>query len=278
MAQDPLTLAIPWVEKQLGRPLNQNGGWPEVDISESTDKNPFVLFRTGMAVHGVVCEEWLDDVRAVSESLHPDLLFSPVGCYDLSRITLKVPARGTHPGGTGIWGPVPAYVADSEMWKPIDTGSVIKLSPHQLSEVDWKTFWHCYEKDRLTAFGIYESGNLVALATVKDDGAGLMEIGVDVSPEAKGRRLGSAVVSAVGNWVLDNDGTIFATAAAWNVPSTRNLRSLGMEYAFSGLWAEPAPFRQPPQTLGSPAPGVEMINHYPDWATNKDIKPSPEDL
>jgi RimJ/RimL family protein N-acetyltransferase len=227
-----------------------------------------------MSINMRVCDEWLAGVSAISSQLHPDLLFSPVGCYDLTRITLSTPADRAHPAGTTVWGPVPAYVADREMWSPINDPRPRKLSAAEFDAVDWKVFWHCAKNDVLAAFGIFEGDSMVAMATVAKRAGGLMEVGVDVVPGALGRQLGSAVVSAAGNWVLDNGGVIYATAAAWNVPSSRNLRRLGMEYAYSALVGEPAPFKQPPQPLGAPLPGAAMINRYPEWAMNKDIRPS----
>jgi hypothetical protein len=31
---------------------------------------------------------------------------------------------------------------------------------------------------------------------------------------------------------------------------------------------------KPPQPIGAPLPGAEMINPYPEWAMNKNFRPS----
>lgn len=267
-----LELALPWIERTLGAPPLLDVAWPEVGIVAQDAAHragpPLVAFRTGMAVNVSAREGWLPRVEAVCRDMHPDLLFSALGTYDLSRITL--------PDGFGVWGPVPHYLADETTWRPVEDDRPVRMSQDQLEAVDWQIFWHCGSEGQLATFGIYESGRLAALATVTDQGERMWEIGVDVVPDSGGRRLGSAVVSAAGNWILENGGLIYATAAAWNVPSSRNLRTLGMRYVFSTLVARPAPFRMPPQPLGSPLPGAEMRDQYPRWAMNRDILPKGE--
>lgn len=268
-----LELALPWIERSLGAPARLDVTWPEVRVATqaaSTDRTglSLVVFRTGMAVNALAREDWIPRIEAVCRDMHPDLLFSALGAYDLSRITL--------PDGFGVWGPVPHYLANETTWRPVEDDRPVRLSQDQLKAVDWRIFWHCGSKDQLAAFGIYEDDRLVALATVTDQGERMWEIGVDVAPDSVGRRLGSAVVSAAGNWILENGGFIYATAATWNVPSSRNLRTHGMSYVFSTLVARSAPFRVPPQPLGSPLPGVEMRDQYPRWAMNHDILPKEE--
>jgi hypothetical protein len=266
-------LALPWAEKTLGAPLRRDIAWPNVNLVAKPAAwdgpgAPFIAYRTGMAVNVALREGWLARVEALCRDMHPDLLFSALGTYDLGRIML--------PDGFGVWGPVPHYLADVAGWRPVEDDRPVRMSKEQLAAVDWRIFWHCSRKDQLAAFGVYEDGQLVALATVHDHGERIWEIGVDVVPDSTGRRLGSAVVSAAGDWRLENGGLIYATAAAWNVPSSRNLRALGMRYVFSTLKANPAPFRMPPQPLGSPLPGVELRDQYPRWSMNRDILPKEE--
>ncbi len=274
MDSKALSLAMPGIDDTLGRPAEYGLGWPRVSISERDPEKsePLVAIRTGMAVNISCRPEWIDRVRTLAEELHPDLLFSPLGCYDLSRITLTVPARNSPEQGTGVWGPIPSYVADRSMWSPVNDNRPELLSNNQFGDVDFEIFWHCASSNVLTAFGVYDETELQALATVVDHGNDIWEIGVDVLQAARGNQLGSAVVSAAGNWVLDNGHLVYANAAAWNVPSSRNLRALGMEYACSGLVGLPAPFQQPPQPLGAPIPGAKMENRYPNWAMNGGIE------
>ena len=93
-------------------------------------------------------------------------------------------------------------------------------------------------------------------------------------PTAKGRGLGRAVVSAAGQWILSHNRLIYATTAAWNVPSARLLRSVGLKHVASIMTGIAGPFRIPPQPLGYPRQGTQIYNYYPDWAMNKEILPA----
>lgn len=274
MEHRALELAMPGIEDSLGRPTEYNLSWPGVSVTERGPEKsePFIAIRTGMAVNISCRSEWVDSIRSLAVEIHPDLLFSPLGCYDLNRITLSVPAQNAPEQGTGIWGPIPSYVADRSMWRPFYDERPELLSKAQFTDVDFGTFWHCASTGVIAAFGVYEEDALQALATVKDHGNDIWEIGVDVLPAARGNRLGSAVVGAAGDWVLENDHLVYATAAAWNVPSSRNLRTLGMQYACNGMVGLPAPFQQPPQPLGTPLPGARTVNWYPNWAMNGAIE------
>jgi GNAT superfamily N-acetyltransferase len=227
------------------------------------DAHPLYGVRLDSAVALSVRPEWVPAVKKAAEGLHPDLLFSVLGMYELSRVTL--------PGGVAVWGPIPNYVADESNWRPVRDGRPVRMTAPQLTAVDWQLFWHC-ERRPIGAFGIYEGDWLAAMATVKDHGDSVWEIGVDVAPDAKGRGLGRAVVSAAGDWILENGKTIHATAGPWNVPSSRTLRSVGLEYVFGAVIGRPGPFKVPPQALGEPLPGAEVHDQYPQWAMNNAIR------
>ena len=260
----------PWIEKQLGFKWRAalRGNSVDVQAGAGQPDAPLIGFKVDSAVAVAAPEEWLPWLRPVVAGLHADQLFSDLGAYELSRVTL--------PHGYAVWGPVPNYVADRSSWKPVADRRPRPLTRQQFEAVDWKVFWHCERNAPLASFGIYEGDRLVALTTVGDRGESVWEIGVDVAPEHKGRRLGSAVVSAAGNWIHDNGGIIHATVAFWNVPSSRNMRALGMEFVFSALHGKKGPFRVPPQPLGTPLPGVAIQDLYPRWAMNQAIQPKPE--
>ncbi len=262
--------ARPWIEEQLGFPLPLRAprGLPIVRAVPGREAAaPLWAIRVGPIVAVSVRPEIEAETRRVVLGLHPDQLFSVLGTYELSRVTL--------PHGAAVWGPVPNYIADESTWRPAGDSRPVRLSTKRLAAVDWDTFWHC-DKKPLGAFGIYEAGNLEALATVADHGESMWEIGVDVTPDLKSRGLGRAVVSAAGDWILESGQTVHATAAFWNVPSSRTLRSVGMQYVFSTMTARPGPFRVPPQPLGRPLPDAGVYDQYPRWAMNHDILPRPE--
>jgi GNAT superfamily N-acetyltransferase len=201
------------------------------------------------------------------ESLHPDLLFSTFGASELARVTL--------PYGFGVWGPAWLLFADEASWRPIEDDRPVQLNRPELAGVDYDIFWHCEADGPLAGFGIFEDGRLVALATVRDDGDPVWEIGMDVAPDSKGRGLGRAVVNAAGRWILENGRLILATTAPFNVPSTRTLRSLGLRYLLSEMKGREGLFQVPPQPLGSPYPGAKVYDYYPRWAMNQGIQPRP---
>ncbi len=264
-----LELVRPWIEASLGYGLPETAGSePRLEVAPADDSShPFFAVRVDDIVAAAARSEWLDDLRPILAELHPDLLFSVAGTFELSRVTLG--------GEVAVWGPVPCYVADKTTWLPVGADRSVKLSGPQLADVDFEVFWHCAGPAALAHFGVYEERQLVALSSVSDHGHNIYEIGVDARQGSQGRGLGNAVVSAAGNWILEQEAVLFATAAQWNVPSGRNLRRLGMKYVYSAMIGRPGPFLVPPQPLGQPLPGQPMYNNYPTWAMNKNIQERP---
>ena len=260
----------PWIEERQGVPLSAAGvdPVPVVAVEEQApDALPLRAVRVGDKAIVTARPSWVERLRPVVESLHTDLLFSTLGAYELSRVTL--------PDGVGVWGPSWLFFADEASWRPVEDDRPLQLSRPELAEVDYGVFWHCEDDRPLAGFGIFEDGRLVALATVRDEGDPVWEIGMEVAPDSKGRGLGRAVVSAAGRWILDNGRLILASTAPFNVPSARTLRSLGLRYVLSDMKGQEGRFRIPPQPLGSPHPGAEVYDHYPRWAMNQEIRPRP---
>lgn len=260
----------PWIDASLGYSLPERatdspllGATPE-----GANVGPFYAVRVDDVVAVSARSNWHDQLRPVLDTIHPDLLFSIAGTYELSRVTL--------PDGVAIWGPVPCYVADKSTWKSVNDPRVFKLSEAQVAEIDWKIFWHCAGSESLAHFGIYEDEHLVALSSIIDKGFDVYEIGVDTVQGSQRRGLGTAVVGAAGDWILEQGATPFASAAAWNIASGRNLRKLGLVYTYSALISWEGQFMVPPQPIGQPLPGHPVYNKYPRWAMNKDILEKPE--
>jgi hypothetical protein len=227
---------------------------------------------TGVRMDGrsilVAREDWVDPLKSITRSIHPDLLFTPFGAYELSRVSL--------PYGVSVWGPNWFMFADAESWRGRADDRVRPLTAGELSAVDFNLFWHCYGPGSIAAFGMYQGDDLVALSTVKDHGHPFMEIGVDVSREAQASGLGSAVVSTAGTWILEQGRLPLATVAPFNVPSTRTLRRVGLAYGMTEMTGVNGPFRVPPQPIGKPLPDAEIYDYYPDWAMNRSIRPRTE--
>ncbi len=260
----------PWIEASLGYPLPNNAvDAPSLGATpEGANVGPFFAVRIDDVVAVSARPEWHDRLRPVLDNIHPDLLFSVAGMFEISRVTL--------PDGIAVWGPVPCYVANEATWKPVNDPRVSKLSKDQLDEIDWSIFWHCAGPKALAHFGIYEGGQLMALSSVSDNGFKVYEIGVDAVQGSQGQGLGTAVVSAAGDWILERGATPFAGAAPWNIASGRNLRRLGLTYTYSALISWEGKFMVPPQPIGQPLPNYPVYDKYPRWAMNKDILENPE--
>ena len=265
-----------WKEERLGLSLEEarTNSVPVLaqparrgDASTGDDVGLTAVRLSGRSIL-VAREDWVEPLKTITRDVHPDLLFTPFGAYELSRATL--------PYQVSVWGPTWFLFADAESWSGRADDRVRLLTAEELSVVDFDLFWHCYGPGSVAAFGVYQGDNLVALSTVKDQGEPFMEIGVDVSRDAQASGLGSAVVSAAGAWILEQGRLPLATVAPFNVPSTRTLRRVGLEYGMTEMTGVNGPFRVPPQPMGRPLPDAEIYDYYPDWAMNRDIRPRTE--
>ena len=84
--------------------------------------------------------------------------------------------------------------------------------------------------------------------------------------------LGKALVSKAVNYVISLDKIAMASVGIFNIPSNRTLRSVGMEMLITDMKGLPGDFMIEPQPLGEPAPGYTVLNRYPYWAMNQNIK------
>ncbi|MCE2393611.1 GNAT family N-acetyltransferase [Candidatus Poribacteria bacterium] len=257
----------PWLDEKIGAKLDLLGSEP-IPVVKTEEGASSPLFAARVGERGLVTTErkWLEQLKPIVANLSLDELFSTFGGYELARVLL--------PDGCGVWGPSWFYVGDENCFRDAGDDRPVQLSAEELAEtVDHRIFWHCFEDEAMTGFGIFEDGKLVSLAAVQAEDDRVWEIGVDTAPEAKGRGLGRAVVSAAGRWILENNRFVFASTAPWNVRSARTLRSVGLQFIMSVMIGTPGPFYAAPQPLGTPYPGAEVYNYYPDWAINKEIKP-----
>ncbi len=79
----------PWVERQLGFPLETETahGGPKVGPADP-DSRPLFGVKSDAGVAFTARPDWIAGVQAIVDDLHIDLLFSIVGSYELSRVTL----------------------------------------------------------------------------------------------------------------------------------------------------------------------------------------------
>jgi GNAT superfamily N-acetyltransferase len=257
----------PWFEARLGASLDlaSRDTIPLVAVGEARRSQPLWAVRLGDRCLVTAKPDWVEPLRPVVGSLTPDELFSIFGAVELSRVTLAE--------AFGAWGPTWYYVADARTFRGETDSRVVTLTDEQVAAIDPEVSWHCRLGPEATYFGVHDEGNLTALAGVQPDDGEVWEISVDVAPQAKRRGLGRAVVGAAGRFILDHGRLVLTATAPWNVPSARLMRSLGMQHVLSDMRTMPAPFRVPPQLLGSPLPGAEMRQYYPSWGMNREILP-----
>ncbi len=262
----------PWLERELGVPIDRLGG-PSAPVlptePRSEGSRPLWAVRVQGQAIVTVREGWLEQVQSAVSTLSSDELFTVFGAYELARVTL--------PLGKAVFGPSWYLAADGDSFTPVGDARPVQLPKEDLeTTVDSNIFWHCPLQQAVVAHAVFEENRLAALATTRLLGDLVFEIGVDVSPKAKSRGLGRAVVSAAGEWILRQGGLILAISAPWNVPSVRTMRSLGLRLVLTDLDSMPAPFRLPPQPLGVPHPGAQVYDYYPAWGMNSAIRPADE--
>ena len=275
--QSLLTLVEPWTEGRFGIPLSSLGANPVPVFA--TDDEPaqgpplapslrngrLAAVKVGESAAVVARADLVETLRPIVAGLHPDLLFSPLGCYELAKVTL--------PKGYSVWGPAWLLFGDESTVRPLTDDRPVQASESDLRDADREIFWHTHIDGSLARFAVFEDDRLVALATVEDEGEPVWEIGMDVVPDAKGRGLGRAVVAAAAEWILQNGRVAMATVGPFNVPSARTLRSVGLRYLMSEFRGVAGPFTVPPQPLGRPYPDAPLYDYYPRWAMNRDIQP-----
>ncbi|MEM7133992.1 MAG: GNAT family N-acetyltransferase [Chloroflexota bacterium] len=255
----------PWIEERIGCSLAEAVKGSTVILPNRVqDSEPLLALRIGESAFMRVRPTWFEAARDVADGLTLDELFSIFGAYELARVALAE--------DVGVWGPSWYYFGDAAHFSATPAHDVVHLSSEEIDLLaDREIFWHCNWWDAVVSFGILDDGQLVALATVHDQGSPVYEFGVDVAPGSGRQGLGRSVVSAAGKWILQQGGLILARTAPWNVPSSRLQRSMGLRYIMCDIVGIPGPFRVPPQPLGKPLPDAELYNYYPDWAMNRGI-------
>ena len=262
----PLRTAL---EEKLGASLDVMSSDPVpvlASAQRSLDFSPLWALRWGNRGLVSVREQWVEPLQAVVNDLALDEFFSIFGAYELSKITLS--------DGVALWGPSMYYFGDERTLRPSLEAGAVQFEVEELRRsIDCEIFWHCSLDEALTGFGVVEAGEIVALAVVVPTFEQIWEIGMEVAPHAKGRGLGRAVVGAAGRWIVQNERRVMAMVAPWNIPSSRTLRSVGLNYVLMSMDTLTGHFHVPPQPLGHPRPGEALYNHYPNWAMNQDIRP-----
>ena len=215
----------PWIESRLGISLPEPGADPITVFAASSQRSdlpPLRAVRIGDSAAVVARPSWVQRLQPIVGGLHADMLFSVFGAYELARVTL--------PDGVGMWGPSFYLFADEASQQTVDDHLPARVDPSELVDVDWDIFWHCFPDEALAGFAVVEENRVAALATVRDEGEPVWEIGMDVAPDARGRGLGRAVVGAAMRWILENGRIAMANVGTFNVPSARTLRSVGLRY------------------------------------------------
>ncbi|MDP6823647.1 MAG: hypothetical protein QF554_10180 [Dehalococcoidia bacterium] len=89
-----------WQEARLGVSLETalSESAPVVARPSSPDGDDAGLTAVRLDGHSLIVarEDWAEAIGRVTAGMHPDLLFTPFGAYELSRVTL--------PDGISVWG------------------------------------------------------------------------------------------------------------------------------------------------------------------------------
>ena len=176
------------------------------------------------------------------------------------------------PSGYGVWGPTWFLFTDRFCTDFSKNINVIDIKKEELLKIDNKIFWHVPIQESIKSYGIYKNSNLVAVSSIQHRGDDVYEISMDVHPDAQSSGLGKALVSKSVNYIISLGKIAMASVGVFNIPSNRTLRSLGMEHLITDMKGLPGDFMVEPQSLGEPIPGCKVINRYPFWAMNQNIK------
>ena len=206
----------------------------------------------------------IKNLEPIISKLSTDEIFSTFGSFELSKITL--------PFGYGVWGPTWFMFTDTFCFDFSKDINVIYINEIEILNIDNKIFWHVAIQESIKSYGVYKNNNLIAVSTVQDRGDDVYEISMDVHPNAQSSGLGKALVSKAVNYVISLDKIAMASVGIFNIPSNRTLRSVGMEMLITDMKGLPGDFMIEPQPLGEPAPGYTVLNRYPYWAMNQNIK------
>lgn len=206
----------------------------------------------------------IKNLEPIISKLSTDEIFSTFGSFELSKITL--------PFGYGVWGPTWFMFTDTFCFDFSKDINVIDINEIEILKIDNKIFWHVAIQESIKSYGVYKNNNLIAVSTVQDRGDDVYEISMDVHPNAQSSGLGKALVSKAVNYVISLDKIAMASVGIFNIPSNRTLRSVGMEMLITDMKGLPGDFMIEPQPLGEPAPGYTVLNRYPYWAMNQNIK------
>ena len=233
------------------------------DISkEEKDERPIWFFDYQNEIYLGSNENVREEILDLIDRLGRDMIFSPFGMYEISRIT--------HKFGYYVWGPSWFMFAEQNQWININKHKVEILSQKETEkQLDFKIFWHNYS-DCIRSFVVKKNKKILAAATLIKVNDNFAEIGVDTHPDAQLSGLGSTVYSAAGTWAYENNITPYSSVGPWNVPSTRTQLKCGMKYIGADMKGSKE-FKVPPQILGSPSKDIRVENYYPKWAFNKEI-------
>ena len=171
-----------WIEARFGVPTSALGLDPVPVLPAGEGGLPLAGVKIGEAAAVAARPDLVDRLRPVVASLPPDMLFAPLGCYDLARVTLAE--------GFGIWGPSWLLFGDETTVHPATDGRPVQVSEEDLADADRDVFWHTHIEGSMGRFAVYEDDRLVALATVEDKGDPVWEIGMDVAAGREGPRPG----------------------------------------------------------------------------------------
>ena len=102
--------AVAMIESTVCAGLDAFGADPIPVIGRPADADgpPLAAIRLDRGSLVSARNDWLEALRPVVTNMHPDLLFSTFGAYELARVT--------QPDGESAWGPVFFFFGDASTW------------------------------------------------------------------------------------------------------------------------------------------------------------------
>ena len=134
-----------WTQRHFGLSLAvlSNDPIPVVEIEPEAAIGPFVAFHRSGRGALAARPEWTGEFSSMIGRLPMEMIFSPFGCAELSRVTL--------PHGYGVWGPIWYLFGDDSTVVPREDKRPRRFTPDELREVDYNLFWHC-SREAVTGF------------------------------------------------------------------------------------------------------------------------------
>ena len=160
----------------------------------------------------------------------------------MSDVSARIAENGYH-----LNGPALNFVANSSDIRAIDppAGYELELGGPELADGLLASDWPHGIGPRPTRPTMFVSlsrnqGKTVGVATINADSDNAWQIGLDVAPDHRGRKLGAAMTSSLGLATLAQGKVPYYASRVENIPSMRTALSAGFVLTWAVLWGTEA--------------------------------------